>query len=306
MKTDDDYINDFSEYLITEKGYSKNTITAYVNDVLEFKKLFIDSKRFPSFKAIRRKKITNEYKSHLTEAGDKATTVNRKLSSLKVFFDYLKKNGLIEENLFDSVSMNKTPKRLPRVISHKEIVEMIGSIDKDTPLGYRNFVIMELLYGCGLRVSELCNLNVRDIDFNDNSIKINLGKGNKDRTVLIYDDLRDHLKHYINNERISLLQRGSDSLIRNLFLNKNGTPLTPRGVRVILNSILDKMGETYHVTPHMLRHSFATELLNNGADLRSVQELLGHENLSTTQIYTHVSTEQIRAAYDKAFPKEKK
>lgn len=306
MKTDEEYISLFKEYLTAEKGYSINTIIAYVNDVIEFKQYSIDSKRFPRLTAIRRKSLCVDYKAYLNQSGDAPTTVNRKISSLRMFYDYLKKDGAVTENFFESVEMNKKPKKLPKTFSHGQIKEMFASIDTDTALGYRNYVLLEVLYGCGLRVSELCQLSVKDIDYSNNLIRVVAGKGSKDREVLMYDELKDHLRHYINNERITLIQKGDDAFNRTLFLNKNGTPLTPRGVRVILDAILNKMGETKHITPHMLRHSFATELLNNGADLRSVQELLGHENLSTTQIYTHVSTEQMKAEYDKAFPKQKK
>ena len=304
MKTDDELILEFQNYLSSEKGYSNNTLIAYIKDIKDFKGFL--GNRFPSLTAIRKRNIGTEYKGILNEEGNKPTTVNRKLSSLRMFYDYLRKNNYVKENLFEDVEMNKKPKRLPKVVSSKEITDMFKSIDISKPLGYRNMVIMELLYGCGLRVSELCNLQIRDVDFSACLIRVVSGKGSKDREVLMYDELSEHIRHYINNERLTLLSKGHDSYLRYLLLNKNGGPLTPRGVRVILNSIIEHMGETYKISPHMLRHSFATEMLNNGADLRSVQELLGHENLSTTQVYTHVSTEQMKKAYEEAFPREKK
>lgn len=304
MKTDDDYISDFKEYLLVEKGYSRNTIIAYLKDILEFKDFIYREKLARDLRSIRNKRICDNYKAYLKN--DKEVTVNRKISSLRLFYEYLYKEKLVNKNYFEEVEYNKVPKRLPKMIKNDEIMDMIKSIDKNTPLGFRNYIIIQMLYGCGLRVSEICFLMIKDIDFSSNIIRINSGKGNKDREVLMFDELSNDIRHYINNERITLLQRGSDSSIRNLLLNKNGTPLTPRGIRVILNSIIEHMGETYKVSPHMLRHSFATEMLNNGADLRSVQELLGHENLSTTQIYTHVSEAKLKEVYKNAFPREKK
>jgi integrase/recombinase XerC len=148
-------------------------------------------------------------------------------------------------------------------------------------------------------------MQIKDINFADSTIKI-FGKGSKDRLVIMFDDLVKDLKHYLSNERLSLLRKSSDIDNRNVFLNKNGTSLTPRGVRVILNDILEHAGETYHITPHMLRHSFATSMLDHGADLRSVQELLGHESLSTTQIYTHVSVEKMKSEYMAGHPRAHK
>lgn len=183
---------------------------------------------------------------------------------------------------------------------------MLNSIDKNSSLGFRNYLLIKLMYATGLRVSEVCALEIKDIDYSRESIRVRSGKGNKDRDVLVFEELLVDLKHYINNERVELLLRGHDGNLRVLFLNKNGSALTERGVRVILNSVIDKMGETFKITPHMLRHSFASSMLNNGADLRTVQELLGHENLSTTQIYTHVSEEKLKEAYKEAFPRNKK
>ena len=177
--------------------------------------------------------------------------------------------------------------------------------DQTKPLGVRNYCILELLYGCGLRVSELCNLEIKDIDFDDLTILIH-GKGSKDRVVIMYEEMANNLRKYISNSRLDLLYKSENHENRHVFLNKNGTTLTPRGVRVILNKLISDCGETFHLSPHMLRHSFATALLNNGADMRSVQELLGHESLSTTQVYTHVSYETIKTSYQIAHPRAMK
>ena len=304
MKTDNEAIEAYKNYLLVEKGYSSNTILAYIKDIEDFSNWIKSEKRAQGLLFIRNKRICTDYHS-LLNMNEKATSVNRKMASLRNFYNYLLKNHIVNFNYFSDISSDKVPKRLPHVIKDDEIKMLFSSIDKNTALGFRNYCIIEVLYGCGLRVSELCNLTIRNIDFEANHINVISGKGSKDRIVVIYNDLALHLKHYISYERLELLRKSTNSLERRLFLNKNGGPLTPRGVRVILNGIINKMGETFKISPHMLRHSFATQMLNNGADLRTVQELLGHENLKTTQIYTKVSVEKIRESYDMVFPRKK-
>lgn len=306
MKTDSEAIEAYKEYLYSERGYSKNTITAYVKDVGDFASWIKEEKRAAGLLYIRNKRIAENYHAILIMNGEKATSVNRKMASLRGFYNFLIKEHILTTNYFEAIEGDKTPKRLPHVIKDEEIKMMFSSLDKNKPLEFRNYCILEVLYGCGLRVSELCNLKIKDLDFLNLQIKIVSGKGSKDRIVVMYDDLANHLKHYISYERITLLKNGDNPSERTLFLNKNGTPLSPRGVRVILNSIINKMGETFKISPHMLRHSFATAMLNNGADLRTVQELLGHETIKTTQIYTSVSVEKIRDSYEKAFEELKK
>ncbi|MCR5705750.1 MAG: tyrosine-type recombinase/integrase [Acholeplasmatales bacterium] len=305
MKTNDEAIDSFKEYLESIKGYSPYTVVAYINDINEFKNFIVSEKMARDLLHIS-ERVCKNYHASLNQSGEKATTVNRKMSSLRSFYSYLMREHEVDINYFDEISGDKIEKRLPKVLKHDEIMLMINSIDKNTPLGFRNYCLIKTMYGTGLRVSELCSLEIKDIDFSREAIRVRGGKGNKDRDVLLYQRLLVDLKHYINNERITLLSKGHDANLRILFLNKNGGALTPRGVRVILNSIITKMGETFKITPHMLRHSFASAMLNNGADLRTVQELLGHENLSTTQIYTHVSEEKLKAAYNEAFPRIKK
>ncbi len=305
MKTNQEAIDSFKEYLESIKGYSNYTVIAYIKDVNDFKNFIASEKMARDLMHIH-ERVAKNYHALLNQSGEKATTVNRKMSSLRTFYDYLLKEHVVDENYFDTISGDKVEKRLPKVLKHEEIIMMINSIDKTTALGFRNYLIIETLYGTGLRVSELCGLEIKDIDFNRETIRVRSGKGNKDRDVVVFKGLLIDLKHYINNERIELLSKGHDANLRILFLNKNGGALTERGVRVILNSVINKMGETFKITPHMLRHSFASAMLNNGADLRTVQELLGHENLSTTQIYTHVSESKLKEAYKNAFPRAKK
>ena len=212
---------------------------------------------------------------------------------------------MVDKNLFLDVDTPKKPKRLPKMIKNSEIEAMLEACDLENKLGYRNYCLLLVLFTSGLRVSELCNLEIKDIDFNERIMRIR-GKGSKDRIVILNEDVAPALKHYISTFRNDILYNSKDLENRHVFLNKNGTTLTRVGVRKILDKIVLDSGDTFHISPHMLRHSFATTLLNNGMDLRSVQELLGHENLSTTQIYTHVSYEQMQNVYAKAFPRNKK
>lgn len=306
MKTDEEAIAEFSNYLESEKGYSNNTIKAYIKDVIDFSNFIHTEKFAPNLMSIRNERIAKNYHNYLNSQDEKSSTVNRKMSSLRAFYDFLLKEHVVSFNFFSDIKSDKVPKRLPKVLTDEEIKMMFSSIDNKTTLGFRNLVILEILYGCGLRVSELCSLEIKDVDFSNNVISIRSGKGKKDRIVLMYNKLAQHIKHYISYERITLLSNSKNPLERTLMLNKNGTPLTSRGVRVILNSIIEKMGETYKITPHMLRHSFASSMLNNGADLKVVQELLGHESISTTRIYTHVTTERINKSYFESFPRAKK
>lgn len=303
--TNDEAIAKYVDYLANVKNYSHNTVFNYRNDIMEFLSFIISEKMAANLFSIRNNRVCKNYISYLSSQNLASSSINRKLSSLRSFYNFLLKSELVKANYFEEVEAPKIPKRLPKTIKENEIMMLFNSCDMTKPLGYRNYCLLEVLYGCGLRVSELCNLEIKDIDFNDLSIVVH-GKGSKDRIVLMYDDLANHLKHYISSFRLDLLYRSKEVDNRHVFLNKNGTSLTPRGVRVILNKIINDCGETFHLSPHMLRHSFATSLLNNGADMRSVQELLGHENLSTTQIYTHVTFENIKKSYSLSHPRATK
>lgn len=302
--TDSEYIDEYIDYLDTVKGYSSNTLKSYKEDITDFLN-WIKSEKMARDLLHIRNKVASNYKVSLKTNKLSVSTINRKISSLTSFYAYLLKEGYVDNNYFEDVESLKKEKRLPHILKETEIDYLFNSIDRTNPLGNRNYLILELLYGTGIRVSELCSLNISDLSFSDSTIKIR-GKGDKERIVIMFDNLKDDLKNYINNDRLVLLRKSTNIDNRTLLLNKNGTSLTARGVRVILNDIINKCGETYHITPHMLRHSFATTMLDHGADLRSVQELLGHESLSTTQIYTHVSIEQMKKEYMEAFPRASK
>ena len=297
-------IAEFADYLANIKNYSSNTVISYRNDIEEFMDFIIKEEMAPGLLRIN-KRVCKYYNTYLSSKELAATSISRKISSLRTFYNFLLKNSLVKENYFDDIEPKKGSKRLPKTIKTNEIMMLFNVCDKTKALGYRNYCILELLYGCGLRVSELCNLEIKDIDFNDLTILIH-GKGSKDRIVIMYEEMAENLRCYISSFRLDLLYKSENHDNRYVFLNKNGTTLTPRGVRVILNKLITDCGETFHLSPHMLRHSFATALLNNGADMRSVQELLGHENLSTTQIYTQVTFDSIRRSYEAGHPRAKK
>ena len=292
----DEYVKKFENYLSVYKNYSPHTILNYSNDVLDFKAFLVNEGFSDDLISIRRDRVCRNYVSYLSEKDYTKKSIARKLSSLRTFYNYLVEEKIVQNNFFNNIETPKVEKKLPRFIDQDEMEYLFNSIKLDKPLNYRNKLILELLYGTGIRVSELVNIQIRDIDFK-NSLIIVHGKGSKDRMVPMHDDLVEQIKHYITIIRPLLISKAEDQDNRILLLNKNGTTLTDRGVRKILNKIIEDASETFRITPHMIRHSFATALLNNGADLRSVQELLGHENLSSTQIYTHVSKEKLMSKY---------
>ena len=242
----------------------------------------------------------------LIDAGISLAEIELKLSALKIQLSEL--NGIIitheHGDHIRSVGAINRKYGVPifcHVDAYPSLIKKLGRINTDTVLGIRNYAILEVLYGTGIRVSELCGIKLSDIDFYNKYITV-YGKGAKERNVPIHDRLIESLKEYINYSRSDLLAKSKDKKSDKLFLNYKGGDLTSRGVRVVLDEITDQAAEKISIHPHMLRHSFATHLLNNGADLRSVQELLGHVNLSTTQIYTHISKEQLINEYEKYHP----
>lgn len=301
--TENEAVLKYEEYLETERNYSFYTVSNYIKDIEEFRS-FLSSNELGSLFKIKQN-VTRYYLFHLSKENYKSRSIARKMSSLRGFYRFLLAEGLVDNNVFQEVTSPKIDKSLPKQIYYNEIDEIFNSIDVSTTIGIRNYALVELLYGTGIRVSELCSMKVSDIDFYNNQISV-MGKGSKMRNVPIYDSVKSSLKDYIEYARSELLVKTKETPTNILFLNHRGGPLTPRGVRVILNDITDKASETLKITPHMFRHSFATHLLDNGADLRSVQELLGHVNLSTTQIYTHVSKEKLREEYMKFHPRAKK
>lgn len=288
------YIKEFLEYLKIEKNYSENTIKGYNKDLLDYKE-YLKTKdvKDTDYKFIR------SYLSYMFLKKYEKKTISRHISTLRSFYKYLVNENIIKKNPMILISNPKLDKKLPNFLYYDEMEILINIPDKKTTLGLRDALILEILYSTGIRVSELINIKIKDINFNDKKILI-LGKGNKERYVLYGDTLKELLDLYLKNSR-SKLNKNSDYLI----LNKNGNKITDRGIRLIIFNVLKKGKLDYHVSPHTLRHTFATHMLNNGADLKSVQELLGHSNLSTTQVYTHVTNERLRSVYLSTHPRAK-
>jgi len=286
------YILDFLDYLEVIKKHSMHTINNYRIDLVEFLE-------FNNGKLLNLDRdIVTKYMQYLYDKDVSKATMSRKLSSLRSFYNYLYKEGKVEKNYF---SMIKNPKRdngLPKLVKEIDIDKMFGVPDTRNSLGQRNLLIVRMLYSTGVRVSELVNICIKDIDMNERTIRI-LGKGSKERIVIFGNNTKEILDLYLNNGRYKLSNGNNDYL----FLNKDGNKLSDRYVRNIINDIIFKASIEMHVSPHMLRHTFATGMLNNGADLVSVKEMLGHESLNTTSIYTHVSDDKMREIYNKAHPR---
>jgi integrase/recombinase XerC len=292
-------IIDFLKYLKEEKNYSKYTILNYGKDLKLFQ-TFLKDEKIDDIKNIDYN-IIRQYLSFLYEKEYENKTISRNISTLRSFFKYHLKEKNIVKNPMLLIPNPKIEKKLPKVLYTEELEKILSLPDNNTPLGQRNSAILELIYSTGVRVSELISIKLSDINFYDKKIRI-IGKGNKERIVLYGKILEEKLDLYINDGRKQLKKLENDYL----FLNNNGNQLTSRGVEYMINNVLKQGGITYHISPHTLRHTFATHLLNNGADLKTVQELLGHESLSTTQIYTHVSNERLRGVYLNTHPRSRK
>lgn len=281
--------NEYRDYLKSVRKYPDNTVNSYLSDITIFKEYLSSLK----INYLRIDKDTiREYLKVLGNSNYKSSSVNRILSSLKNYYDYLEYKHLIEHNPFNSINRPKREKRLPNFINNNDYEEIIKkSLERTDFIGRRNTLLLELLYSSGIRISEAINIKIKDINMSDKSIRI-LGKGSKMRIVYFGEYAKEYLEEYLKVRNSSL---------EYLFLNKNNTPLTRRGAEYIISNLVKTSLLKKKVTPHTFRHSYATEMLNNGADIRSVQELLGHSSLSTTGIYTHVTNEVVRREYLKAF-----
>ena len=299
--TDIEIKDAYKDYLEVERGYSEYTLLNYINDIDEFMMYLAKNK----FKGVCNctVNIARFYLMYLNDKKYKPTSIARKLSSLRGFYRFMVSEGYIKMNIFNEVNSPKKGKLLPKQLYVDEIEAMFDSIDCKTVIGMRNYCLLEMLYDTGMRVSEICNLELTDVDFSMHIIKV-FGKGKKERIVPMIEPLESAIRDYLAFSR-SILITKTQIRTNHFFLNHRGGALTPRGVRVILDDITSNTSDKIKIHPHMIRHSFATHLLNGGADLRSVQSLLGHVNLSTTQIYTHISKEQLISEYQKFHPHAK-
>lgn len=293
-----DIINEFLDYIAYEKKYSNNTEINYEIDLYRFAE-FLKIKH-KNYLKIKYEDVSNFIMS-LQKSGYKSTSINRVISTLRSFYTYLEKEKIITSNPFNLVSNLKTDKRLPNYFKYNEYLEMINTLS-DSPLDIRNRLILELLLATGMRVSELSSVKMDAIDFNNNEIKVH-GKGGKERIVYYGSYAKDALDNYLHNSR-NILLNGKNCEF--LLVNNNGNPLTSRGIRLIIENIVKKASISSKVTPHTFRHTFATMLLNEGCNIKSVQELLGHASLGTTGIYTHLTNEEVRKVYLNAHPRAKK
>lgn len=293
------YIDEFIEYLKVQKNYSEFTRINYEKDLLEYSE-FLKNKNF-DYNNMDYKKCM-DYLIYLDEKNYKKNSISRKLSSIRTFYKFLVLNNYSDNNPFILISSPKKEKRIPKFINYQGIDEIFNIPDIKTMEGQREKVILEILYGSGIRVSELVNIKIKDIDFSNKTILI-FGKGSKERIVPFGDYALEALNMYINDGRNKYLEdRESEYLI----VGKNEPNLTTRRIEQIIDKLIKKTSIKMNITPHMFRHTFATHLLDNGCDLIAVQELLGHESLSSTEVYTHVSNEHLREVYYKCHPRNRK
>ena len=292
----DQHVVAFLNSLIIEKGLSKNTIQSYESDIYQLYQWNLSTNK----KNIReiKKLDTSQYVSYLFKQNLKSSSVNRKISSLKTFFNFLLKKKLIKVNPFADQIMPKKPISLPKSISEDDVVKLLDSPKVDSLIGLRDRAMLELLYASGVRISELVNLKFSDLDLDRNIIKV-FGKGSKERLVPFGEDAAQWISEYIDERK-----KNKDlASIKYIFLNNRGTKISRQAFWHRLKEYCLEIGLKQDISPHTLRHAFATHLLNRGADLRSVQVLLGHSDLSTTQIYTHIAKQRLSELVKKHHPR---
>lgn len=294
-------VQQFLSYLENERRYSPQTLRAYRRDLEEFR-AFLEGSGGAQVDRIEYQDI-RFFISHLTEQDLARTTISRKLSSLRSFFNYGLQEGWLQQNPMELVQYQVKKQSLPDFFYPDEIQAIFDSIEaSESDYQPLYSAILETLYATGMRVQELCDLQLAQLDFNTALVRV-IGKGDKERIVPLGDQAIASLEHYIKGYRQEVLTPESGETV---FLSTKGKPLSPTSIRNILNKIVEESGLNLSIHPHKLRHTFATHLLNNGADLRSVQEILGHEDLSSTQIYTHVTKDKLRETYMQVFPRAKR
>ena len=294
-----DYILKFLEELRYEKNYSDLTIDGYMKDLDLFLE-YINNNNIKKYNDIEYQDI-RLYINYLYDLKYNNKTISRHISSLRSFFKYLKKENIIDNNPCILITNPKIEKKLPKFLNYEDTEKILNAFDNENYISIRNNLILELLYSTGIRVSELVNIKLKDININDRSIKIT-GKGNKERIVYFGTICLNKINKYLHTTYPKLNINNIDYFI----LSKRGKKINDREVRKIIDDASKIAGIDMKISPHVFRHTFATHLLNEGDDLRSVQELLGHENLSTTQIYTHLTNEKIRSVYLNAHPRARR
>ncbi|HUF05580.1 MAG TPA: tyrosine recombinase XerC [Aridibacter sp.] len=302
------HIAEFLKHLKYERNVSKHTLRNYSSDLDQFVSFLAPEKEDGSRDEVPVEQIDNitirEWMSELRSENKKKTSIARKLASLRTFFQFLVREGVVESNPAKLVTTPKIERKLPTHLSMEDVVRFIETPDLNTDLGRRDRAILEFLYATGMRVSELVNLNLRDIDYKEKLVRVT-GKRKKQRILPFGDPALQALVYYLNEARHEFLQNSPphERDEQAVFLNYKGTRISERSVGRMVDKYIKLCPEIKNISPHSLRHSFATHLLDSGADLRDIQELLGHARLSTTQIYTQVSMEKLIEVYDKAHPK---
>lgn len=300
MSEKQDELTHFISYLQNERHYSDLTISSYQTDLLEAKKFWQNTGGFDGWKNVQERDI-QIYLQNLADRKLARSSQARQMSSLHSFFRFLTRRKFIQIDPTQGIALRRGEKKLPEFFYENELKQVFDSLKGNQPLTVRNLALFELFYATGMRVSEVSNLTLHQIDLNLQTILVH-GKGNKDRYVAFDDHTKKSLVKYLEDARPDLLK---DDAEQHVFLSNLGKPLSKRGIEYVMQKTFNQAGISGKVHPHELRHTFATAMLNNGADLRSVQELLGHSSLSATQIYTHVTMAHLKSDYEKYFPRNK-
>lgn len=292
-------LENFRTYILVEKNFSKHTAKAYCSDILDFLLWIGDT----DVGEVTLAKV-REYLHFIQKFNYKKNTIARKIASLRTFYKFLYREKRSDSNPAMSLNAPKRAKSLPKFLIPFEVEQILNNINIETPAGFRNKAILELLWATGMRVSELSGLNFEDLNLEENEIRV-FGKGAKERIILVTDRAKSFLERYIKTAR-PIIAKGytvSENEDSPVFINSTGFRLQTQSIRKAINEVVDKIQLPKHVTPHVFRHSFATHLIENGADLRVVQELLGHASISNTQIYTHISSQHLKEVYNEAHPR---
>jgi len=295
-------IQAFESYLTLERGLSANSIEAYMRDVSKLQQFFDKKGRNVAPDKVELDDL-HQFVVWVAELGMQPTSQARLISGVKAFYKYLLISNSIADDPSELLEAPKIGRKLPDTLNHEEVEALIAAIDLSKPEGERNKAIIETLYGCGLRVSELINLKLSNLYFNDEFIKV-VGKGDKERLVPIGRAAMSQINRYVEQVRVhQTIQPGFEDFV---FLNRRGKPLTRVMIFTIIKNLAEAIGLKKNISPHTFRHSFATELIERGADLRAVQEMLGHESITTTEIYTHLDREYLRTTIMSFHPRAKK
>lgn len=288
----------FIHYLIVEKGLAQNSVSAYERDLTAYVNYLLKVEQKQFLNDVKKSDILH-FIHHLNDSGKASASTARMLSSIRSFHKFLIREKKTDHDPSEHIDTPRPDKKLPKTLSTSEIETLMEIPERNTPLGMRNKAMLEMLYASGMRVSELCGLKMEDIHLQMGFVRC-LGKGNKERIIPLGQMASDALTHFIREGRPVLMRRQSH---HTLFVNHHGRPISRQGFWKVLKQLAQKAGIEKELTPHTLRHSFATHLLENGADLRAVQEMLGHADISTTQIYTHVTKVRMKDVYSKYHPR---